>query len=117
MIAYNLIGSVSGDDSRLFRSMYRTVSGRFDRVWLFPIGLSDNGATDLRRNIVVLATDSATSKDELVARAENRVGGRVKVAGFSAFARDLYGGLVPVAVVTMAGARARLARTGQCAPG
>jgi len=101
VLAYNLIGSVTGDNSRLFRSMYRTVGTRWDHTWVFPIGLGDDGLTDQRRNIVVLATDSKVDQNELVRRIDSRVGGTVKVAGFENFGADLFTGVVPQADVPL----------------
>jgi len=99
VLAYNVIGSVTGDESRLFRSMYGTAQGRWNHLWVFPIGIGDTGATAQRRNIIVLASDTEVSRGELVRRIESRVDGRVKLAGFPDFARDLYTGVVPVADV------------------
>ena len=62
-----MIGSVSGDGSKLFRSMYRTVGTQWDHLWVFPIGISENGLRAQRRNIIVLATDADFAQQELVA--------------------------------------------------
>lgn len=96
VIAYNVIGSVEGDGSRLFRSMHRTASLVWERLWVFPIGIGRDGSGVQRRNIIVLATDAKVSEDELRARIANRVSGRVTVAGFERFADDLYTEFVPV---------------------
>ena len=48
VLAYNLIGSVEGDRSKLFRSMYLTASGAWRQLWAFPIGFGtrhDRGRT------------------------------------------------------------------------
>jgi spermidine synthase len=94
VVAYNVIGSVTGDSSRLLRSMYRTESGIFGKLWLFPIGLGDDGMLDTNRNVIVLATDRVQTKAELTASIASRVSGIVKVPGFPAFSRDLYTGPV-----------------------
>lgn len=99
VLAYNVISSVSGPDSKLFRSMYSTASGRWSHLWAFPIGLGDSGLEAERRNIIVLATDAPVGRSELVSRIDDRVGGKVKVADFPDFAHDLYSGVVPVADV------------------
>jgi len=101
VLAYNVIGSVEGDGSKLFRSMYRTVSTRWDHLQVFPIGIGDNGLAEQRRNVIVLATDSDVGQKELVRRIESNVDGRVKLAGFAGFARDLYTGVVPLADVPL----------------
>jgi len=90
VVAYNVIASVEGERSRLFRSMYRTAGRVWDRRWVFPIGLGGDGRTDENRNIIVLATNSPADSDELLARIENRVGGQVTVSGFEDFGDDLY---------------------------
>jgi len=99
VLAYNIIGSVSGEGSKLFRSMYRTAGTRWDHLWVFPIGISENGLEAQRRNIIVLATDAEVGQRELVRRIEGRVDGRVKLDGFPGFARDLFTGVVPLADV------------------
>jgi predicted membrane-bound spermidine synthase len=101
VVAYNVIGSVSGDGSKLFRSIYRTVGTQWDHSWVFPIGISENGLEAQRRNIIVLATDSGFTREELTGRIESGVDGRVTVDGFPAFARDLYPGLIPLADVPL----------------
>jgi len=101
VLAYNIVGSVSGASSRLFRSAYRTVGTKWDRIWVFPIGLGDSGLESQRRNIVVLASDANVGRDALIARIHDRVGGRVKVAGFPEFANDLYPGVLPLADVPL----------------
>ena len=94
VLAYNLIGSVQGDASRLFRSSWRTVGGVFDHRWAFPIGLSKDRSLTQGRNIIVLASDADVPARELARRIASRVDGQVKVADFPSFAADLYGGVV-----------------------
>ena len=90
VLAYNVIASVDGDRSKLFRSMYRTVGGVWKTLWAFPIGYgSDGGVREQNRNIIVLATDGRLSADELLARVRNRVGGRVTVPDFERYGADL----------------------------
>jgi hypothetical protein len=90
VIAYNVISSVEGDRSKLFRSMYRTASGVWRQLWVFPIGIGQDHDRELNRNIIVLATDNRLTEEELRARIENRVGGRVTVPGFEQYGVDLY---------------------------
>jgi spermidine synthase len=99
VIGYNVISPVEGDKSQLFRSMYRTASGVWDHIWVFPIGLGDSGVTEQNRNIVVLATDSDVPQAEMLARIKGRIGGRVTIDGYDAFGKDLYTGIVEVADV------------------
>lgn len=99
VVAYNVISSVEGETSELFRSMYRTAGGVYAHLWVFPIGISENGATEQNRNIIVLATDADVSQAELLGRIEDRVGARVTIDGFETFGEDLYTEIVPVADV------------------
>ncbi|MHB8966491.1 MAG: spermidine synthase, partial [Coriobacteriia bacterium] len=99
VVAYNVISSVEGETSELFRSMYRTAGGVYAHLWVFPIGISENGATEQNRNIIVLATDADIGRAELLGRIENRVSARVTIEGFETYGNDLYTEIVPVADV------------------
>ena len=99
VVAYNVIASVEGDKSRLFRSLYRTAGGVWDNLWVFPIGLGDTDELEKRRNIVVLATDADMLQAELEERIETRLDGRVSIPGFQKFGEDLYTGVVRMADV------------------
>jgi len=90
VIVYNVIGSVNGGHSRLFRSMYKTVSATWDHRWVFPIGIGDTALTGLNRNIIVLASDTDVTAEEFASRIRSNVDGRVRVAGFSELSKDLY---------------------------
>ncbi|HET6351059.1 MAG TPA: fused MFS/spermidine synthase [Coriobacteriia bacterium] len=89
VIAYNCIGAVYGPRSKPFRSLYRTAANIWRRLWVFPIGISDD-ATDKTRNIILLATDANLSTDELLERIGSRVDGLVTVPKFERFGEDLY---------------------------
>ena len=90
VLAYNVIGSVQGERSKLFRSMYRTASGVWRQLWVFPIGIGQNHTPEVNRNILVFATDNRLTEDQLRARIKNRVDGRVTIPGFEKFGADLY---------------------------
>ena len=77
VVAYNVIGAVEGDKSRLFRSMYRTAGGVWDHVWVFPIGIGTDKLAISRRNIIVLATD-ADRHHRRAAGADRRSGRRAR---------------------------------------
>jgi spermidine synthase len=96
VVAYNVIGSIHGDHSKPFRSFHRTLSNVWRNVWMFPVGLSANGPIMLAfgGNIVLLASDSEVSVEELLLRIEQRVDGRVTVKGFPGFGEDLYKGQI-----------------------
>ena len=101
VVAYNVISSLGGDGSRLFRSMYRTAGTQWDHLWVFPIGYGEDGIKDRRRNIIVLATDADVTRADLLGRIESRVGGTVALNGFLDFAHDLYTERVPDADVRL----------------
>ena len=101
VVAYNLIAAVEGADSELFRSMYRTAETVFDDVWVFPIGLAEDGAPGRVRNIAVIASDVRLPEAELRSRVASRVGGSVTVPGFETMGADLYTRPVPVADVPL----------------
>lgn len=101
VMAYNIIGAVEGDRSRVFRSMYRTADTVWNRLWVFPIDMGEDWDLQRNRNIVMLATDGRTAEDELVARVRGRVGGRVTITGFEGFIDDLYTVTVPVSDVPL----------------
>ncbi|MBI5231231.1 MAG: fused MFS/spermidine synthase, partial [Coriobacteriales bacterium] len=90
VLIYNVVSAAEGEKGKLFRSMHRTASGVFGRIWVFPIGLAEDGDLDRNRNIVVLATDSPLTEGELRQRIDERVDGRVSVPGFETFDEDLY---------------------------
>lgn len=101
VVAFNVISSVEGGGSDIFRSMYRTASGVWSDLWVFPIGIGKDGEAAEHRNIIVLATDNEIGEAELRARIEQRVDGRVTIDGFESFGEDLYTGVVQVADVPL----------------
>jgi len=96
VLAYNVISAPEGEKSELFRSMYRTAQGVWNDIWVFPIGLGEDANTLALRNIIVLATDTHVTEQELRTAIASRVDGRVTVDGFAEMADDLY--TAPVAV-------------------
>lgn len=91
VIAWNLIGAVYGPHSRAFRSFHRTAANVWRNVWTFPLGIAEN-AVDDTRNIIVFASDTELTDDELTERIGSRVDGLVTVPAFERFAEDLYRG-------------------------
>ena len=94
VLAFNFIGTVHGDHSKPFRSLHRTLSNVWHKVWLFPVGLAADGPMLLAfgGNMILLATDADVTADVLLRRIAQRVDGRVSVAGFGQFGKDLYQG-------------------------
>ena len=91
IVAYNFIGSVSGDYSRPFRSLYRTLCNVWRHIWVFTVNDGVLAQAD-GINIIVFATDSDVLEDELRASILDRVGGRVTVPAFDLYGEDLYTG-------------------------
>ncbi len=94
VVAYNCIGSVEGEHSKLFRSMYRTAGDVWGNVWAFPIGIGKTHVKQENRNIIVVASDQQVSASDFAARIEDRAGGLVTIPGYAGFARDLYTGRI-----------------------
>lgn len=71
VILTNTIGSIAGDRSRLFRSLYRTYRSVFPTVLVHPtIRSGDEGDTTVRNLILVATEGAAPSKAFLAARWE-----------------------------------------------
>lgn len=69
-VVSNVIGALTGDNSRLFRAMYRTQRSEFATVEVHPVGDAPGSGDDGEvRNLVVVATDEpVTGRDVLRAR-------------------------------------------------
>ena len=71
VVVTNMIGSLAGPGSRLFRSVYRTYRTAFPTVLVHPVVLDgETGATALRNLIVVATEQPAPEKRFLVERWE-----------------------------------------------
>lgn len=73
VVVSNIIGSLSGPHSKLFRSMLRSFQDVFPLTYVFPVGLFDGSANDgVLRNIILVATvnSSPLSLQALQGRAE-----------------------------------------------
>jgi spermidine synthase len=70
VIITNTIGSLAGEQSRLFRSVYRTYRSVFSTVLVHPtiIGADDSDDTALRNLILVASEQAAPSKEFLAER-------------------------------------------------
>jgi spermidine synthase len=70
VILTNTIGSIAGDRSRLFRSIYRTYQSVFATVLVHPtiIGTDDSDDTEVRNLILVASDQAAPSKAFLAER-------------------------------------------------
>jgi hypothetical protein len=57
-VVTNIIGAVEGDQSRLFRAMYRTYRSEFARLYVHPVDDEPGPGDDADlRNITLVATD------------------------------------------------------------
>lgn len=81
-MASNVIGTLHGPQSRLFRSIYKTLRAVFPAVYVFPVG-GDAGSTP--QNIILVGTmEPRLSRSEILKRAaslERR--GEVRIPGFA----------------------------------
>lgn len=89
VIAYNFIGTLKGDHSKPFRSLYRTLRNVWRNVWVFAV---DEGVDTDGANLMLFATDAPVSAEELRDRIASRLGGRITVPAFDRFGEDLVAG-------------------------
>jgi spermidine synthase len=94
VMAYNVISSLEGDRSRLFRSLYKTAGTVWTHLWVFSVNTGVAALPASRQNIIVLATDEDTSGPELLRRISAAIDGRSQVPGIAKMGQDLYGGMV-----------------------
>jgi spermidine synthase len=90
VLAYNVHGSLAGERSKPFRSQHRTLSNVFSQVWTFAVELSQGGSAGEHREIIIFATDSSTTRNQLLARIADRVGGRVSIPAFEQLGAELH---------------------------
>lgn len=89
VVAYNFIGAVRGERSKPLRSLHRTLRNVWRNVWVFVV---NDGVDTEGMNVMLFATDAPVSRDELLARIADRVGGKVTVPAFDLFGEHLYTG-------------------------
>ncbi len=90
-VAYNIIGTISGDCSKPLRSLHRTASNVWRNVWLFRVDASVPGE-QRPENVIMLASDADLSDEALIERIAGRVDGTVSVPTFERFGEHLYRG-------------------------
>jgi len=86
----NVIGALSGPQSRLFRAIYRTLRSVFPAVYVFPVEFGAGGVPEALRNIIVVGTQTPPEPPESVRARYARVRDRIRVPGFHAVVEDLY---------------------------
>lgn len=91
VVAYNVIGTVAGAQSKHLRSLHRTASNVWHSIWLFRVDAAVPGE-QCPENVILLASDAELGDDALLERIADRVGGAVSVPGFECFGERLYRG-------------------------
>jgi spermidine synthase len=91
VIAYNIIGAITGTQSKPLRSLHRTAANVWRNVWLFPVDAIDPGGPR-PENVIVLASDVDLSDEVLIERIASRAGGTVSRSGFERLGERLYRG-------------------------
>jgi spermidine synthase len=76
VIVTNIIGALQGDLSRLLRSMTRTYRTVFSTVELHPVFLEGDRDPGTLRNVILVATDSASPSTEFLAQRWERMSAR-----------------------------------------
>ena len=95
VIASNLIGSLSGDGSKLFRSMYKTYRAVFPTVTVHPVRApGDDNSTPM--NIIVVAGEGAAPGKDVLLERWDAVRARVEsAADLTKAINDRYEAIVP----------------------
>ena len=94
VMAYNVVSAISGDKSRLFRSLYKTAGTVWKHLWVFRVNVGQGDIPQELQNLVVLATDNDVTGAELLRRISTAIDGRSQVPGIAKMGGDLYGGMV-----------------------
>lgn len=97
VVAWNIIGALTGPRSPLFRAMYKTVQSVFPTVYVFPVDWGRYGGPDALRNIIVIGTMQPEWAPQEVAHAAARIRQvrGVTIEGFENAAADLYADPIP----------------------
>ncbi len=92
VVAWNIIGALSGPRSPLFRAMYKTVHAVFPTIYVFPVDWDRYGGADGLRNIIVIGTTQPALSAQAVRAAAVRVRKNrgITVDRFEEAASELY---------------------------
>jgi len=92
VVAINFLGALTGRNSRLFRSIYKTLKTIYPQVLVFPEDWEPGDDTDLEGNLIILATlqSDPLSKDQIVQAATKLKSGPVKIPRLDEYAGRLY---------------------------
>ncbi len=101
VVVANVIGAVSGPQSRLFRSMLATYDEVFPQVYVFLVGASGKLPNDTVRNIIVIATQGGErlSREQIAALAEQSLQSGAMSIDVRPFVDSLVGEPIPTADV------------------
>lgn len=69
VVVVNVIGAITGDESRLLRALVRTYASVFPTVRLHPVLFTSDERSDVTRNVILVATDAAAPSEERLADA------------------------------------------------
>lgn len=87
----NIIGSISGPQSRFLRAFTRTLKEVYPQVYLFPVNGWSGGDDSFQRNIIVIATQDSRyhSADWWQKQAEHLTETGIVTENITAYAQDL----------------------------
>lgn len=96
IVAWNVVGSLEGPRSRLFRSVYKTFRAAFPQVYVFPVGGETAFEGGGFGNLIVMGTPamSRVSKDALIERAHALEASGAIRAPVGRYAATLYTGAI-----------------------
>ncbi len=95
-VVSNIIGSLEGQRSKLFRAMYRTFGEVFPGLYPFPTAFRPYRDPEGIRNIILIATDARGVPREEILRRARALAPRVTYRDFLRYAGDYYE--APIAV-------------------
>lgn len=98
LIAAHIIGALEGEDSGLFRSLYRTYGQVFPGVYVFPVDFRPAGQAARVRSIILMATSkTGMTRARLVRAGRELRGSRVaQVVQVDALIADSYDRPIPI---------------------
>jgi spermidine synthase len=80
VIVANVIGSITGPTSRLFRSFVRTYRAVFPTVLVHPVVLDESEDDTSQRNLMVVATDAPSPRKDFLLQRWNEIRQRAPTA-------------------------------------
>jgi spermidine synthase len=96
VIVANVIGSITGPTSRLFRSFVRTYRAVFPTVVVHPVILDESEDHTAQRNLMLMATDAPAPQKAFLQRRWREIRGRAPSApDLEKAIRDRYDAFVP----------------------